>query len=87
MAGRLKNLFFAGEATHVDWYGYIQGGYYSGLEQANEIASCLQGKKCEAYQPTTGIPAIVKGCPSIAFRVKTLPVGVMATALILLYCF
>ncbi|XP_068722900.1 uncharacterized protein [Montipora capricornis] len=87
MAGRLKNLFFAGEATHADWYGYLQGGYYSGLEKANEIASCLQGKKCEAYQPTTGIPAIVKGCPSIAFRVQTLPVGVMATALILLYCF
>ena len=46
MAGRLKNLFFAGEATHADWYGFIQGGYYSGLERANDIAGCIQGGKC-----------------------------------------
>ena len=28
MAGRVENLFFAGEAAHADWYGFIQGGYY-----------------------------------------------------------
>jgi len=38
MAGRLKNLFFAGEATHEDWYGYLQGVYFSGFYRAREIA-------------------------------------------------
>ena len=60
MAGRLDNLFFAGEATHADWYGYMQGGYFSGLERANEIAGCIQGQKCEPYEPSTGLPVIVK---------------------------
>ena len=60
MAGRVKNLFFAGEATQGDWYGFIQGGYYSGLERANDIASCIQGRKCQPYEPSTGLPVIVK---------------------------
>ena len=60
MAGRLKNLFFAGEATHSEWYGYIQGAYFSGLDKAKEIASCVQGEKCESYQPSTGLPVIIK---------------------------
>ena len=58
MAGRIKNLFFGGEATHGDWYGFMQGAYYSGLERANQIASCIQGKKCETYQPSTGLAVI-----------------------------
>ena len=60
MGGRVENLFFAGEATQGDWYGYIQGGYYSGLERANDIASCIQGGKCQPYEPATGLPVIVK---------------------------
>ena len=55
-----ENLFFAGEATHADWYGYIQGGYYSGVERANDIASCIQGGKYQSYEPATGLPVIVK---------------------------
>lgn len=87
MAGRLKNLFFAGEATDGDWYGFMQGAYYSGLKGANEIASCIQGKKCDAYQPTTGLPVIVKGRPSDASYRKPRPISVMSSALIFLYCF
>ena len=55
-----ENLFFAGEATHADWYGFIQGGYYSGLERANDIAGCIQGGKCQPFEPFTGLPVIVK---------------------------
>ena len=51
MAGRLKNLFFAGEGTSLDWYGFVQGGFYTGRRKANEIASCIKGKKCEPYKP------------------------------------
>ena len=82
MAGRIKNLFFGGEATHGDWYGFMQGAYYSGLERANEIASCIQRKKCEAYQPSTGLPVIAIPCPINASSYKRLSLSVMAAALI-----
>ena len=36
-------------------YGYVQGGFFSGLERANEIAGCIQGEKCEPYEPSTGL--------------------------------
>lgn len=82
MAGRLKNLFFAGEATHEDWYGYIQGGYFSGLERAEEIAGCIKGEKCEPYHPSTGLPVIVKTqeckVKSKASRMTVLPVSLSA---------
>ena len=84
MAGRIKNLFFGGEATHGDWYGFMQGAYYSGQERANEIASCIQRKKCEAYQPSTGIPVIVKPCVINASFQKRLSLSLLAVALIFL---
>ena len=28
--------------------------------KAKEIASCIQGEKCESYQPFTGLPVIIK---------------------------
>ena len=84
MAGRVKNLFFGGEATHGDWYGFMQGAYFSGQERANEIASCIQRKKCEAYQPSTGIPVIVKPCVINASFQKRLSLSLLAVALIFL---
>ena len=51
LSGRLKNLFFAGEHTSGDWYGYVQGSYFTGRDKANEIASCINNRKCKAYKP------------------------------------
>ncbi|KAK2557903.1 Polyamine oxidase 1, partial [Acropora cervicornis] len=45
MARPIKNLFFGGEAVHGEWYGFMQGAYYSAREQANEIASLIRRKK------------------------------------------
>ena len=88
MAGRIKNMFFAGEATHADWYGYMQGGYFSGLDRAKEIASCIEGKKCDSYQPSTSLPVIIKAqeCKSKASRKKSLTVSLLV-ALIFFSCF
>ena len=33
-----KRLYFAGEATSEDWYGYMQGAYWTGDEKGNMIA-------------------------------------------------
>ncbi len=51
MQGRLDNLFFAGEATDEDYWGYTQGGYLTGLKQAKAILNCLKGKNCPKYEP------------------------------------
>ena len=87
MAGRLKNLFFAGEATHADWYGFIQGAYYSGLDRANEIASCIKGEKCEAYQPSTGLPVIIKDCKSKASQMAIFPGSLHVWLFIFVYLY
>lgn len=89
MAGRLNNLFFAGEATHADWYGYMQGGYLSGLERAMEIASCIQGKRCDLYTPSTDLPVIVKTQQCKASKAsgnKVFSVGLLATTVIFIIC-
>ena len=84
---RQHGLFFAGEATHADWYGYMQGGYFSGLDRAKEIASCVQGKKCDSYQPSTSLPVIIKAqeCKSKASRKKGLTVSLLAALIFIAY--
>ena len=34
----LGRLYFAGEATSEDWYGYMQGAYWTGDKKGNMIA-------------------------------------------------
>jgi polyamine oxidase len=51
LQGRLGGLFFAGEATDVDYWGYMQGAYLTALKQAKMIVSCLNGKECPEYEP------------------------------------
>ena len=90
MAGRVENLFFAGEAAQGEWYGYIQGGYCSRLERANDIASCIQGGKCQSYEPATGLPVIVKrkDClNSKASKMAVLDVISLFLGLLIFCCF
>jgi hypothetical protein len=54
LQGRLGGLFFAGEATDVDYWGYMQGAYLTALKQARVIVSCLNGKECPEYEPKDG---------------------------------
>ncbi len=51
LAGRVGNLFFAGEASSEKYFGFLQGGYFSGLEQAKAIINCLRKNNCPAYTP------------------------------------
>lgn len=45
---RLGRLYFAGEATSEDWYGYMQGAYLSGKEKGQMIADHIMGVSAEA---------------------------------------
>ena len=38
---RVGRLYFAGEATSEDWYGYMQGAHLTGKEQGQMIAGDL----------------------------------------------
>lgn len=44
---RLGRLYFAGEATSKDWYGYMQGAYLSGHDKGQMIADDLMRMKNE----------------------------------------
>ena len=61
MAGRLDNLFFAGECTSEEYYGYVQGAYFTGRDKAEEIVNCIFKKPgtCRPYVPviTSEIPS------------------------------
>jgi hypothetical protein len=51
LLGRVGDLFFAGEAADEEYWGYVQGGYLTGLRQAKVILNCLTGKECPEYEP------------------------------------
>ena len=51
LRANLGRLFFAGEATSTEYYGFLQGAYYEGIEAANTVLACLNGtkKECGGY--------------------------------------
>ena len=51
--GTLRKHVFAGESTSQEYYGYVQGAYFTGRAKAEEIVSCIKGGKCEAYTSAT----------------------------------
>lgn len=51
LAGRVDNLFFSGEATLEKYYGFLQGGYATGLAKAKAILNCLNDEACSTYKP------------------------------------
>ncbi|KAG6873006.1 hypothetical protein C0995_004138 [Termitomyces sp. Mi166 len=43
-------LYFAGEATSQDYYGYLQGAYFEGCDIANTVAKCIKGNDCMSLE-------------------------------------
>ena len=41
----LGRLYFAGEATSEDWYGYMQGAYWTGDKKGNMIAENISSSE------------------------------------------
>ena len=48
----LGGLYFGGDATSEDWYGFIQGAYFTGEEKGKLIACQIlpSDSECEAPQ-------------------------------------
>ena len=51
LEGRVENVFFAGEGCDGEYFGYLQGAYYTAQRQTRVITDCLKGKECSPYQP------------------------------------
>ncbi|KAJ6160171.1 hypothetical protein N7497_004708 [Penicillium chrysogenum] len=43
LRANVGNLFFAGEATSQEFFGYLQGAYFEGKHVGEAIADCLHG--------------------------------------------
>ena len=82
LEGRLDNLFFAGEACDEEYWGYLQGAYFTGLRQAKAIVNCFNGKECEAYKPEKA-----DGCPTSAAMHSGRKVDVLLLSIFLMMSF
>ncbi|KAH0582443.1 Polyamine oxidase [Termitomyces sp. J132] len=43
-------LYFAGEGTSQDYYGYLHGAYFEGRDIADVVAKCVHGNGCVSLQ-------------------------------------
>ena len=66
----LERLYFGGEATSEDWYGYMQGAYLTGEEKGKLIACQIRpgDSECKAPEkekPTSEAAVLVKSAPGV----------------------
>ena len=45
LRANVGRLYFAGEATSTEYYGFLQGAYFEGQMVGNLIAECIRGNK------------------------------------------
>jgi polyamine oxidase len=54
LRANLGRLYFAGEATSTEYYGFLQGAWFEGREAGQLIAACLNGTgKCPGMKNYT----------------------------------
>ena len=75
----LGRLYFAGEATSEEWYGYMQGAYYTGEEKGKMIACQIHPNEseCKDLGPTEK----TKPKSKTTFAVRSAP-GVLLLSLL-----
>ncbi|KAG6909773.1 hypothetical protein DXG01_015489 [Tephrocybe rancida] len=50
LRANVERLYFAGEATSQDYYGYLHGAYFEGVDIAKIVTKCIRGKGCVELQ-------------------------------------
>ncbi|KAL4960083.1 uncharacterized protein BDV14DRAFT_205013 [Aspergillus stella-maris] len=64
LRANLGNLFFAGEATSQEFFGYLQGAYLEGQYTSECIASCLHGSdNCTLSDDQVNYPVLTGVTP------------------------
>ncbi|KAH8602191.1 putative flavin-containing polyamine oxidase [Bisporella sp. PMI_857] len=59
LRANLRRLYFAGEATSAQYFGFLQGAYFEGKEVGEKIAGCVNGtnpvcKDTRSYEKIRG---------------------------------
>ena len=59
LRANVDRLWFAGEATSAEYFGFLHGAYYEGMSVGKQVAGCLgaAGHSCEGekyYEPLHG---------------------------------
>ncbi|KAK1989716.1 hypothetical protein LX36DRAFT_686387 [Colletotrichum falcatum] len=71
----LVNLWFAGEATHPQYFGFLQGAYYEGKNAGGAVAHCIKNKdgcvREVAYEALNGTTTIDKYSKANGWSTKT----------------
>eukprot|EP00121_Abeoforma_whisleri_P012715 Awhi_evm1s11737 len=63
IAHPINNLYFAGEGTSGEFYGFVHGAYFSGIDSANQVIDCLTNSNCVGkaeYDETAVIEAYIE---------------------------
>jgi len=50
LRANVDRLWFAGEATSSDYYGFLHGAYFEGQKIGDTIAACVKGKGCPSEE-------------------------------------
>ena len=56
LRANVGRLYFAGEATSAEYFGFLQGAWYEGQSVAEQVVACLNGKCADEahYTPLHG---------------------------------
>ena len=46
LRANVARLFFAGEATSAEYFGFLHGAYYEGRSVAAAVSACVKGEEC-----------------------------------------
>ncbi|KAF4625278.1 hypothetical protein G7Y89_g12888 [Cudoniella acicularis] len=60
LRANLGRLWFAGEATSAEYFGFLQGAYFEGQAAGNTIAGCINGNKTECKNEASY--EVIRGC-------------------------
>ena len=56
LRANVKRLYFAGEATSAEYYGFLHGAFFEGQAVGKAIADCIKGRKCDGEVHYTTLP-------------------------------
>ena len=47
LRANVQRLYFAGEATSAEYFGFLQGAYFEGKNAGRAVVECVKGGECE----------------------------------------
>lgn len=67
LRANVQRLFFAGEATSAEFYGYLHGAYFEGKNAGELVAACVGGKGLPACTEMAHYETLIGSTPVEAY--------------------